>query len=31
MINVPKKDFESWPYPNPGPVHPEQFFYDKKK
>jgi peptide/nickel transport system substrate-binding protein len=26
MFNVPKKDFQSWIYPNPGPVHPEQFF-----
>lgn len=24
--NLPKKDFQSWIYPNPGPVHPEQFF-----
>ncbi len=31
MFNVPKKDFESWPYPNPGPIHPEQFFFDKTK
>ncbi len=31
MLNVPKKDFQSWTYPNPGPVHPEQFFFAKKK
>ena len=31
MFNVPKKDFQSWTYPNPGPVHPEQFFFAKKK
>jgi peptide/nickel transport system substrate-binding protein len=31
MFNVPKKDFESWPYPNPGPIHPEQFFFGAKK
>ncbi|MBM3298546.1 MAG: ABC transporter substrate-binding protein [Deltaproteobacteria bacterium] len=30
MYNVPKKDFQSWTYPNPGPVHPEQFFFGKK-
>jgi peptide/nickel transport system substrate-binding protein len=27
MINVPKKDFQSWMYPNPGPIHPEQFSF----
>jgi peptide/nickel transport system substrate-binding protein len=30
MHNLPKKDFQSWMYPNPGPVHPEQFFMTKK-
>lgn len=29
MYNVPKKDFQSWTYPNPGPIHPEQFSYVK--
>ncbi len=27
MINVVKKDFQSWMYPNPGPIHPEQFSF----
>ncbi len=27
MINVAKKDFQSWIYPNPGPIHPEQFSF----
>ncbi|MBI5571304.1 MAG: ABC transporter substrate-binding protein [Desulfomonile tiedjei] len=31
MFNVPKEDFDSWIYPNPGPVHPEQFFYKPVK
>ena len=31
MFNVPKKDFESWPYPNPGPIHPEQFLLWRKE
>lgn len=31
MFNVPKKDFQSWMYPNPGPAHPEEFFYDSAK
>ncbi len=31
MFNIPKKDFESWMYPNPGPIHPEQFSYEPKK
>jgi peptide/nickel transport system substrate-binding protein len=31
MYNVPKKDFQSWIYPNPGPIHPEQFFFMKGK
>lgn len=30
MYNLPKKDFQSWIYPNPGPIHPEQFFMTKK-
>jgi peptide/nickel transport system substrate-binding protein len=29
--NVAKKDFQSWIYPNPGPIHPEQFFMTKKR
>jgi len=29
MSNVPAKDFQSWIYPNPGPIHPEQFFFLK--
>lgn len=31
MYNVPKKDFQSWIYPNPGPIHPEQFSFMKGK
>lgn len=31
MYNLPKKDFQSWIYPNPGPIHPEQFFFGKTK
>ncbi len=31
MENLPKKDFQSWIYPNPGPIHPEQFFFSDKK
>jgi len=31
MINVPKRDFQSWMYPNPGPIHPEQFSYTTGK
>ena len=27
MFNVPRRDFQSWIYPNPGPIHPEQFFF----
>ena len=30
LHNVPKQDFQSWIYPNPGPLHPEQFFFSKK-
>jgi len=30
MHNVPTRDFEGWKYPNPGPIHPEQFFLTKK-
>jgi len=29
MHNIPKRDFQSWIYPNPGPIHPEQFFMTK--
>ena len=29
MYNVPDKDFQSWIYPNPGPIHPEQFSFTK--
>jgi peptide/nickel transport system substrate-binding protein len=29
MFNVAERDFQSWIYPNPGPIHPEQFFYAK--
>ena len=31
MINVAKKDFQSWIYPNPGPINPEQFSFVAKK
>ncbi len=31
MTNVAKKDFQSWIYPNPGPIHPEQFSYVGKR
>ncbi len=31
MFNIPKKDFQSWIYPNPGPIHPEQFSFEPKK
>ena len=31
MKNIPPSDFQSWIYPNPGPIHPEQFFFEKKK
>ena len=31
MRNVPPKDFQGWIYPNPGPIHPEQFFFENKK
>ncbi|MGQ9630497.1 MAG: hypothetical protein ACUVXI_09315 [bacterium] len=27
--NVPDHDFATWPYPNPGPIHPEQMFFKK--
>jgi peptide/nickel transport system substrate-binding protein len=30
MYNLPKKDFQSWIYPNPGPIHPEQFSFAAK-
>lgn len=29
MFNVAKRDFQSWIYPNPGPIHPEQFSFTK--
>jgi len=31
MYNLPKKDFQSWIYPNPGPIHPEQFSFTAPK
>ena len=31
MFNLPKKDFQSWIYPNPGPIYPEQFSFEPKK
>ncbi|MFH0957544.1 MAG: ABC transporter substrate-binding protein, partial [Pseudomonadota bacterium] len=31
MFNLPQKDLQSWIYPNPGPVHPEQFSFEHKK
>jgi peptide/nickel transport system substrate-binding protein len=31
MFNLPKKDFQSWTYPNPGPIRPEQFFFSSGK
>ncbi|MDQ7781958.1 MAG: ABC transporter substrate-binding protein [Desulfomonilaceae bacterium] len=31
LFNLPKKDFQSWTYPNPGPICPEQFFFGKKR
>jgi ABC-type transport system substrate-binding protein len=31
MRNVRKSDFQSWTYPNPGPIHPEQFFFEEGK
>jgi peptide/nickel transport system substrate-binding protein len=30
MRNVPRTDFQSWMYPNPGPIHPEQFYFAPK-
>ncbi len=30
MYNLPKRDFQSWIYPNPGPIYPEQFFFAPK-
>ncbi|MGB6064485.1 MAG: ABC transporter substrate-binding protein [Desulfomonilaceae bacterium] len=30
MYNIPKTDWQSWIYPNPGPIHPEQFSYTKE-
>lgn len=29
--NVPERDYQGWIYPNPGPIHPEQFFIQEKK
>lgn len=31
MRNVPEKDYQSWIYPNPGPINPEQFFFQTSK
>ncbi|MGC8657918.1 MAG: ABC transporter substrate-binding protein [Desulfomonilaceae bacterium] len=31
MFNLPKKDIQSWIYPNPGPIHPEQFSYESRR
>ncbi len=31
MFNVPKRDIQSWIYPNPGPTHPEQFSFEPKR
>jgi len=31
MFNLPQKDLQSWIYPNPGPIHPEQFSFELKK
>ncbi len=31
MFNLPKKDIQSWIYPNPGPIHPEQFSFESKR
>ncbi len=31
MFNLPKRDLQSWIYPNPGPIHPEQFSFELKK
>jgi len=31
MVNVPAQDFQSWIYPNPGPIHPEQFSFMNAK
>jgi peptide/nickel transport system substrate-binding protein len=28
MHNVAERDFQSWMYPNPGPIYPEQFFFE---
>jgi peptide/nickel transport system substrate-binding protein len=29
MRNVPESDLATWPYPNPGPIYPEQFFFKR--
>lgn len=31
MFNLPEKDLQSWIYPNPGPINPEQFSFENKK
>ncbi len=31
MFNLPERDLQSWIYPNPGPIHPEQFSFELKK
>ncbi len=31
MFNLPKRDLQSWIYPNPGPIHPEQFSFEPKR
>jgi peptide/nickel transport system substrate-binding protein len=28
MFNIAERDFQSWIYPNPGPIHPEQFSFE---
>lgn len=31
MFNLPHRDLQSWIYPNPGPINPEQFSFEHKK
>jgi peptide/nickel transport system substrate-binding protein len=31
MFNLPQKDLQSWIYPNPGPINPEQFSFEPKR
>lgn len=31
MFNLPQRDLQSWIYPNPGPINPEQFSFERKK